>query len=217
MGMDNDRRKDFRDKLKKEISGPLRYFVVYKPFNMLCQFTKDGEYPTLADLEIKLPKDVYPLGRLDTDSEGLLILSNDKKLNHLLLEPSMKHKRTYYAQVEGTPAEDKLKELCDGVVININGENYKTQPCTAKQIDEPALSERNPPIRYRKNVPATWIELTLTEGKNRQVRKMTAKVGYPTLRLVRTSIEDLTLANMEPGEVIEFDKKKLYSLLKIKG
>lgn len=215
--MDYARHNVFRNNINTATNNKLCYFATYKPFDMLCQFTKEGNHTTLADLYFNFPKDVYPLGRLDTDSEGLLILSNDKRLNHLLLDPIHKHQRIYYAQVEGTPTPEKLNELAKGLTININGQNYRTQPCVAEIIDTPLLPERNPPIRYRKNVPTAWIKLKLTEGKNRQVRKMTAKIGYPTLRLVRVAIEGVTINQLNNGEVVEFDKKTIYSLLKIKN
>jgi 23S rRNA pseudouridine2457 synthase len=195
---------------------PLRYFAICKPFNMLSQFSREGEHATLADLPFDFPQDVYPVGRLDADSEGLLLLSNDKQLNHALLDPSRKHPRTYFAQVEGTVNENAIAQLKKGVSISINGKKHLTLPAVVKALEDVKLFERNPPIRYRKNVPDSWISLTLTEGKNRQVRRMTAAVGFPTLRLVRVSIEQLELGNMLPGDVREFERDEFYRLLRLR-
>lgn len=190
-----------------------RYFVIYKPFGILSQFS--GEQDTLKELG-QFPKEVYPVGRLDKDSEGLLFITDDKALNNYLLHPTFGHKRTYLAQVEGVPTEDALKQLESGVEINVDGRMYRTKRALAKKLeDSPALPERNPPIRYRKSVPDSWIQLSLIEGKNRQVRKMTAAVGYPTLRLVRWSMENLTIEGFAVGEVREFEKEELYQLLNV--
>jgi 23S rRNA pseudouridine2457 synthase len=176
------------------------YILFYKPFNVLCQFSPEGDKQTLADY-LDVPKDVYPVGRLDYDSEGLLLLTNDKSLNARLLNPSNAHKREYWVQVEGTITEEALQQLSSGVTISIDGKQHDTLPAKATFLpDEPALPPRNPPIRFRKNIPVSWISLTLHEGKNRQVRRMTAAVGFPTLRLVRWRIGGLTLSDMEPGE-----------------
>jgi 23S rRNA pseudouridine2457 synthase len=179
----------------------LRYYAIYKPFGMLSQFSREGEQPTLADLEFDFPKDVYPVGRLDADSEGLLLLTNDNRFKTRLLDPKRGHYRTYYVQVEGEVTEEACQALEDGVFISINGKKHHTLPAQAKKIEEPALPERNPPIRFRKNIPTSWLALSLHEGKNRQVRRMTAAVGFPTLRLVRWAISNLTLANLHPGQV----------------
>lgn len=163
------------------------------------------------------PPDVYPVGRLDKDSEGLLLITDDKLLNHYLLDPKFGHLRSYLAQVEGIPTGEAILQLQSGTEINVDGKMYKTKKAFAKILPEiPSLPDRNPPIRYRKSVPDSWIHLTLTEGKNRQVRKMTAAVGYPTLRLVRWSMENLTIAGFATGEVREFEKEEIYRLLKIK-
>ncbi|AGA77821.1 pseudouridine synthase [Echinicola vietnamensis] len=190
-----------------------RYFVLYKPFGILSQFS--GEAHTLKAIG-DLPSDVYPVGRLDKDSEGLLLLTNDKALNHHLLHPQFGHRRTYLAQVEGAPDEAALRSLESGVAIKVDGKVYHTKPAKANlKNNAPLLPERDPPIRYRKTVPDAWVELTLIEGKNRQVRKMTAAVGYPTLRLVRWSMEDLTIAGFEVGEVREFEKEEIYKCLRL--
>lgn len=191
-----------------------RYFVLYKPFGILSQFS--GEEDTLKKVA-NFPPDIYPVGRLDKDSEGLLLITDDKLLNHYLLDPKFGHLRSYLAQVEGIPTEEAILQLQSGTEINVDGKMYKTKKAFANIHSEPPnLPERNPPIRYRKSIPDTWIQLTLTEGKNRQVRKMTAAVGYPTLRLVRWSMEDLTIQGYASGEVREFEKEEVYRLLKIK-
>jgi 23S rRNA pseudouridine2457 synthase len=155
---------------------------------------------------------------LDKDSEGLLLITDDKWLNHHLLNPRFGHQRTYYAQLEGIPTPEALKELQSGVTINVDGKDYQTKPALAKILDPaPVLPDRNPPIRYRANIPDTWIELTLIEGKNRQVRKMTAAVGFPTLRLVRYSMEKITIAGMQSGEIRELDEKTVYHQLGLTG
>lgn len=190
-----------------------RYFVIYKPYEMLSQFTKEAAHKTLANLNYSFPKDVYPVGRLDADSEGLLILTNDKMMNHLLLDPKYKHNRTYLAQVEGSFSEEAKKKLEKGVNISVDGQNHKTLPAKIEVPKDVSLPERNPPIRFRKNIPTTWVEIVLQEGKNRQVRKMTASVGFPTLRLVRVGIEKIVLGKMTPGEVKELRKEEINSLL----
>ncbi len=176
-----------------------KYIAFFKPFGVLSQFSKeaDSNKRTLADFDF--PKDVYPIGRLDYDSEGLLLLSDDGRLNGALLEPRYGHRRTYYSQVERIPSPDAIQRLRTGVLI----EGRKTQPAAAKLLDfEPCLPEREVPIRFRKNVPTAWIELILAEGKNRQVRRMTAAVGHPTLRLVRIAIGNLYMEDLEiePGQ-----------------
>ncbi|WP_255717727.1 pseudouridine synthase [Dyadobacter sp. CY345] len=194
-----------------------RYFLIYKPFGMLSQFSREGEHATLADLDFIFPKDIYPVGRLDADSEGLLLLTNDNYLKTKLLEPRNRHKRTYYVQVEGEITENACLELADGVKISINGKSYLTLPASASPVDEPTLPERNPPIRFRKNIPTSWVSITLHEGKNRQVRRMTAAVGFPTLRLVRWAIGKISLADFEgggakPGDVWEVTEKEVRAL-----
>ena len=181
---------------------------------VLSQFSAEGDKKTLADFLGDISKDIYPVGRLDYDSEGLLILTNDKQLSHQLLEPKFAHHRTYYVQVDGDITDEAIQQLCKGVNINIDGKDYKTKLARARKINEPELPERNPPIRFRKNIPTSWIALTLTEGKNRQVRKMTAKVGFPTLRLVRFSIGSVTIENMQPGDCMITDESVRPKLLK---
>lgn len=186
-------------------SSPFRYFLIYKPYLMLSQFSKEGEKTTLADLDFPFGKDIYPVGRLDGDSEGLLLLTNDNQLNHWLLNPKFRHQRTYYVQVDGQLTDEALRRLSQGVTITVDRKPYATLPAQAELIPEPSLPERIPPIRFRANIPTSWVAITLQEGKNRQVRKMTAAVGFPTLRLVRWAIERLTAEGMQPGDVRELD------------
>lgn len=177
---------------------------------MLSQFTKEGDHPTLADLDYEFPKDVYPVGRLDADSEGLLLLTNDNFLKTRLLDPKRAHKRNYLVQVEGQITTEACNKLASGVEISVNGKKYKTLPAKATLIDEPYLPPRNPPVRFRAQIPTSWIEVSLHEGKNRQVRKMTASVGFPTLRLVRHKIADvLSFEGLNPGDVKEIGAIRL--------
>ena len=180
---------------------------------MLSQFSPEGERLTLASL-FDFPKDIYPVGRLDAESEGLLLLTNDKEINHRLLNPKFKHRRTYLTQLDGDITPEAVQLLSKGVTISVDSKPHKTMPAAVKKFTgEPDLPERNKPIRFRKNIPTSWIEITLYEGKNHQVRKMTAAVGFPTLRLVRISIEGITLGNMQPGEIICLEKSQVYNLL----
>jgi 23S rRNA pseudouridine2457 synthase len=190
-----------------------RYFIIYKPYQVLSQFTSEGGKKSLADV-FDVPKDVYPVGRLDYDSEGLLILTNDTQLNHLLLSPTHKHEREYWVQVEGTVTPQALNELRSGVTISIDGKLHKTLPCKAASFDQPPhVFERHPSIRFRKEIPVSWLSLSLVEGKNRQVRRMTAKVGFPTLRLIRYRIEAITIQGLEPGAIKELTKQEMYKNL----
>lgn len=174
------------------------YLAFFKPYNVLTQFSAGAEgHHTLA--EFGFPADVYPVGRLDSDSEGLLVLSDDTRLNGALLDLENKHERTYWSQVENVPSDSALDQLRRGVIV----QGRKTKPCRVERIEgEPELPPRTVPIRFRKNIPTAWISLSLTEGKNRQVRRMTAAVGHPTLRLVRWSIGSVTLAELQlqPGQ-----------------
>jgi 23S rRNA pseudouridine2457 synthase len=190
------------------------YYVFYKPYRVLCQFSPEGEKQTLAHYFPEIPKNIYPVGRLDFDSEGMLLLTNDKDLSHQLLEPKFAHKRTYLVQVEGSVTNEAIGQLQKGVMITVDGKQYRTKPAIATILDEaPGVPERNPPIRYRKEIPTTWISLTLTEGKNRQVRKMTAAVNFPTLRLVRYSIGNMNIENYAVGEFKEFGESIKKDLL----
>jgi len=192
----------------------LQYFIFYKPFHVLCQFSPEGEKETLSNYLSHLPKNIYPVGRLDFDSEGLLLLTNDKSLTHRLLDPAFAHKRTYWVQVEGDITQQAITQLEKGVEINVDGKRYHTKKAAAEIFTTPpAVPDRNPPIRYRKNVPDSWLSLTLTEGKNRQVRRMTAAVGFPTLRLIRYSIGHLTVDGMNPGSNIEINERAIAKFL----
>lgn len=176
--------------------------MLNKPFGVICQFSRDGDRPTLADF---VPvKEVYPAGRLDTDSEGLVLLTDDGALQHRIAEPRFKLPKTYWAQVEGMPDEAALASLRAGVMLK----DGQTQPCRVRLLAEPSMWPRTPPIRVRAAIPTAWIELQLTEGRNRQVRRMTAAVGHPTLRLVRVAIGQLNLLSdppLEPGHWREID------------
>ena len=191
-----------------------KYYLLHKPFGVLSQFTREAGHLSLADIDFDWPSDVYSVGRLDTDSEGLLLLTNDKRLNSELLSPENGHPRTYHAQVEGTPTFSDMRTIMSPMQLKIKGRFFKTKPCKASILDpQPNYPDRVPPIRVRKNIPDTWISITLTEGKNRQVRKMTAQSGFPTLRLIRESIGPFTLKDMEPGEVREISADEINALI----
>ena len=168
--------------------------ILNKPYNVLCQFTDEEQRPTLADFVTI--KGIYAAGRLDQDSEGLVILTDDGALQHRISDPRRKLPKTYWAQVEGAPDETALEALRTGVVLK----DGKTAPATATLMAEPDLWPRDPPIRYRAHIPTSWIELTITEGRNRQVRRMTAAVGFPTLRLVRVRVGPWSLDGLAPGQ-----------------
>jgi len=170
-----------------------------KPYGVLTQFTDTDNRQTLADY-IDVQK-VYPAGRLDRDSEGLLLLTNDGKLQHQLANPQQKTWKTYWVQVEGTADEEALQQLRQGVTLK----DGMTRPARVKKIEHPLLWPRNPPIRKRANIPTDWLELCIREGKNRQVRRMTAAVGFPTLRLIRTAIGHWQLEGLQPGEWTQID------------
>ncbi len=177
----------------------------HKPYGILCQFTPDQPgQRTLA--EFNFPENVYPVGRLDMDSEGLLLLSDEKVWNDKLLNPQNAHERTYHVQVEGKATRDSVIRLSKGVLI----QGYQTLPCRAERLNpDPTYPPRVPPIRERKNIPTSWLEMKLIEGKNRQVRKMTAAVGFPTLRLIRVAIGKLGLAGLEAGKWREIQAQEL--------
>lgn len=190
-----------------------QYYVVYKPFQVLSQFTSQEGKQTLKDF-FPVPGDVYPVGRLDFDSEGLLILTNDTALNHRLLNPRFAHEREYWVQVDGAITPEAIRTLESGVTIAVDGKPYRTKRCIVQLFETPpAVPDRHPPIRYRANIPTTWIRMILTEGKNRQVRKMTAQAGFPTLRLLRHRIEKLELAGLKPGEMRSPNRNEMYSML----
>lgn len=176
------------------------YIAFHKPFGVLSQFTSDGDTRTLSEFD--LPKDVYAAGRLDKDSEGLLLLTNDGPFIKNLTDPRSKKTKTYHVQVEGIPDESAIKALKAGPII----QGYKCLPCQARVLENYEREPRDPPIRERKNIPTTWLEIQIIEGKNRQVRKMCAAVGYPCLRLIRVKLGKLSLGNLSLGEWKEVKK-----------
>jgi len=192
------------------------YLAFNKPYNVLCQFSTPSESDKRTLAEFGFPPDVYSIGRLDYDSEGLLILSDDARLNHSLLDPSHGHERSYFVQVENIPQPEQLKQLMSGVVI----QGKKTLPCRVALLPAPPpLGEREVPIRFRASIPTAWIRLTLSEGRNRQVRRMTAAVGCPTLRLVRASIGKLSLADLaiEPGQWCKLGREQVQACFERNG
>lgn len=169
-----------------------------KPYGVICQFSADGMHPTLKDY-LQIP-DIYAAGRLDTDSEGLLLLTDDGLLQSRITDPRHKWPKTYWVQVDGIPDENALQQLQQGVNLG----DFITLPAQARLMDEPEnLWSRDPPVRFRKNIPTQWLELVIREGKNRQVRRMTAKVGFPTLRLIRAAIGPYQLGQLQPGEFLQ--------------
>lgn len=190
-----------------------QYFIVYKPFQVLCQFTSTEGKLCLKDF-FSVPQNVYPVGRLDYDSEGLLLLTNDASLNKKILNPKSKLEKEYWVQVDGAITLTAIQQLQKGVSISVDGSKYTTQPCKAKLMQQvPDIPERIPPIRFRKNIPTSWLSLIISEGKNRQVRKMTAAVGFPTLRLLRYRIGTITLNKLLPGDMRELTHAEVTQLL----
>jgi len=178
------------------------YFLIYKPFQVLSQFTSTEGKLCLKDI-LHVPIDVYPVGRLDYDSEGLLLITNDKTINQQLLNPVFAHQRTYWVQVEGAITEAAIAQLSKGVSINVDGKIYKTKPAQLEILpDSLEVPERNPPIRFRKSIPTSWVAIQITEGKNRQVRKMFAQVGFPVLRLIRAKLGKYSVHQMQPGDCL---------------
>ncbi|WP_035987197.1 pseudouridine synthase [Leptolyngbya sp. KIOST-1] len=197
-----------------------QYILFYKPYNVLSQFSQGSTPPATAAEPRPTLKDfipvaeVYPVGRLDRDSEGLMLLTNDRQVQHRLSDPRFAHPRTYWVQVEQTPPAAALDHLRGGVTI----QGYRTRPCQVQLLTtDPALPPRNPPIRVRQSIPTAWLEMTLREGKNRQVRRMTAAVGHPTLRLVRVAIAHLQLGTLEPGQWRSATTQERQRLLRLKS
>ena len=171
-----------------------KYIAFYKPYGILSQFTGENPEETLSSFN--LPPNIYAAGRLDKDSEGLLLLTDDGEFIHSLANPKSRCPKVYWVQVDGSPTSESLKQMEKGLKIK----NYRTLPCFAKKMTEPDIPPRTPPIRVRKSIPTTWLEVTLFEGKNRQVRKMTAAIGHPTLRLIRAKISNIDLKDLWPGK-----------------
>ena len=178
----------------------MEYYLIYKPYQVLSQFTATDGKLCLKDI-LNVPKDVYPVGRLDYDSEGLLLLTNDTSINHQLLHPKFAHARTYWVQVDVLITQQAIDKLTKGVTISIDGKMYTTQKAILEILPNTiAVPDRNPPIRVRKTIPTSWISLQINEGKNRQVRKMFASVGFPVLRLIRSKIGRFSMDQMQPGD-----------------
>jgi 23S rRNA pseudouridine2457 synthase len=191
------------------------YILFYKPFQVLSQFSPEGDKKTLAHFLPEIKKDIYPVGRLDYDSEGLLLLTNDTSLNSKLLSPKSGYQKEYWVQVEGLASDSDIEPLRTGVEISANGKKHFTLPAIVGVLsNDLLLPERYPPIRFRKNIPTTWLSIIIGEGKNRQVRKMTAAVGFPTLRLVRIAIGNLRIGSLQPGEFIHLSEEDLRNLFK---
>ncbi len=188
-----------------------KYYSIYKPFGVLSQFTPDhAGQSTLASL-YSFPADVYPVGRLDRDSEGLLLLTNDNNLKIRILDPDKHVPKTYLVQVEGKPVISDLQPLESGISIRINKKQVALMPAEVNILASvPLLPRREPPIRFRKDIPDQWVEIRINEGKNRQVRKMMAQIGFPVLRLVRKQIGGLDITGMQSGDVIEWDGNQLF-------
>lgn len=186
----------------------LQYIIFNKPFGVLSQFTHEAGRKALGDFG-PFPSGVYPVGRLDAESEGLLLLTNDNTVKHRFTDPRFAHPRTYLVQVEGMPSGEALERLRRGVMV----EGRKTRPARVRLLEtEPSLPPRPVPVRFRKSVPTAWLEMILYEGRNRQVRRMTAAVGHPTLRLVRSAIGSLSLRGLQPGEYRTLNEREAKNL-----
>jgi 23S rRNA pseudouridine2457 synthase len=189
------------------------YFMAHKPYGYLCQFTGEQSDLLLGQLHA-FPPNVYAVGRLDKDSEGLLLLTNDNNFKNKILSPEKNHFKTYLVQVEGAITPTAIEQLKNGSInINHKGRIHQVKKATCVIIEDAKIEDRIPPIRFRANIPTSWIELSITEGKNRQVRKMTAAVGFPTLRLIRTKIGKISLNKLPIGKVIKLSKEEAYGAL----
>lgn len=192
----------------------MRTFALYKPYGVLSQFTAEDGHPGLLNLGLALPKDVWPVGRLDRDSEGLLLLTNDSHLKRTLTEPERSHRKTYWVQVEGAPTDSDIEPLRHPMHLRIRKKDTTTKPAEACLLAPPHLPARVPPIRKRLSIPTSWLSIALTEGKNRQIRKMTAHIGFPTLRILRVGIGSLTLKQLHltPGECRQLTAEEILRL-----
>ena len=191
----------------------MEYYLIYKPYQVLSQFTSSDGKLCLKDI-LNVSKDVYPVGRLDYDSEGLLLLTNDTSINHQLLHPKFAHARTYWVQVDGAITSDAIESLSKGVTISVDGKTYATKKAVLKILsDSLVVPERNPPIRVRKSIPTSWVSIQLTEGKNRQVRKMFASVGFPVVRLIRSQIGQFSIAQMQPSDCLSLSFEEVQNAL----
>jgi len=189
-----------------------QYYIFNKPFDVLSQFTQEvPSHRTLKDF-LDLPNDVYPVGRLDRDSEGLLLLTNDNQFKTRLLDPKSRSTKTYWAQVDGDVDQTSIEQMAAGVDIKLKKARYKTLPAKVKKIVQPILWDRVPPIRFRKEIPTTWLQIQITEGKNRQVRKMCAAIGHPCLRLVRYAIKGVQLEGLDSGQYRVLTEKEIKEL-----
>jgi 23S rRNA pseudouridine2457 synthase len=194
---------------------PHRYFILNKPINMVSQFVSSHQVNLLTDLEFKFPLETHAIGRLDQHSEGLLLLTTNKKITRLLFQGLVPHTRTYLVQVKSIVTPETVLNLSNGIAISaLNGTQFITTPCIVKLVNKPPnLFEAGKPLH--ENVKTSWLQITLTEGKFHQVRKMVAAVNHKCIRLIRTEIEDIRIGNMQPGEVVELDEHDFFSLLKL--
>lgn len=193
---------------------PFRYFMIHKPYGMESQFKRNHPGALLGDLHFSFPEGTHAVGRLDKPSEGLLLLTTNKKITNLLFKSVVPHKRTYLVQVKGIVSEESLHKLRTGVSIRVSGdEYYQTPPCEATVAEQPVFPSPKPfPFTY---MPTTWLTITITEGKYRQVRKMVTAIGHNCIRLLRTSIEDLELGTLPPGGVQELEEEEFFRKLKL--
>jgi 23S rRNA pseudouridine2457 synthase len=191
-----------------------RYFIVNKPYQMVSQFVSSEKVRLLCDLDFNFPAGTHAVGRLDNKSEGLLILTTNKRITKLLFESQTKHKRTYLIQAEKIISEERLQQLRSGVTVRINHESYTTQPCNVTVVEKPSnLFSRLQ--EFKDYLPQTWVQITLTEGKFHQLRKMFAGIGHDCKRLIRIAIEDLVLGDLQPGEVREIEEALFFNLLRL--